>query len=66
MPFLTRVRQVGEGPHPTVGAPYHLPPTATIPNIIYKSIRAVLPYQPQGLGGETESLSQYCLLVDTS
>ena len=41
---------MGEGPHPTVRAPYHLPPTADIPHIIYNPIRAVLPYWPEGLG----------------
>ena len=34
-----------------MGAPYHLPPAATIPHIIYSPIGALLPYQPQGLGG---------------
>ena len=52
--FLTRVGQVGEGAHLAVGAPYHLPPSAAIPHIIYNPIRAVVPYHPQGLGGETK------------
>ena len=47
--LLTRVRQVGEGPHPTVGVPYHLPLAATPPTI-HNPIRAVLPDEPQGLG----------------
>ena len=41
---------MGEGACLTVRVPYHLPSTAAIPHIIYNPIRAVLPYQPQGLG----------------
>ena len=41
---------MGEGTHLTVGVPYHLPPTAVIPHIIYNPIGALLPYWPQGLG----------------
>ena len=50
MPFSHKSQTGGEGDHLAVGAPYHLPPTAAIPNIIYNPIRAVLPYKPQGLG----------------
>ena len=64
--FLTRVQQVGEGACLAVGEPYHLPPTAAIPHTLYNPIRAVLPHQPQGLGGETENLPQYHLPVNTS
>ena len=57
---------MGEGACLAVGEPYHLAPTTAIPHMLYNPIGAVLPYQPQGLGGETENLSQYCLPVDTS
>ena len=42
--------RVGKDLAPAVGAPYHLPPTAAIPHNIHNPIRAVLPYEPQGLG----------------
>ena len=32
------------------------PPTTTVPHTIYNSSRAVLPYQPQSLGGEKQRL----------
>ena len=54
--FLTRVGQMGEGAHASLWG--HLticPPLQRVPHIIYKPIGAVLPYQPQGLGGETKS-----------
>ena len=48
--LLTGVRQVREGPCPSVGASYHLFPLAAIPPTIHNPIRAVLPDEPQGLG----------------
>ena len=48
--LLSRVGQVGEGDGLAVGEPHHLPPTTTVPHTLYHSSRAVLPYQPQGLG----------------
>ena len=61
--FLTRVWQVGKGACLAVEVPYHLPPpTAAVPHIIYNPIRAIIPYQPQGLGGNKKSItiSPYC------
>ena len=48
--LLSGIRQVGEGDGLTVGEHHHLPPTTTVPHTLYNSSRAVLPYQPQGLG----------------
>ena len=56
MPFTHKGLTGGEGAHPAVGVPCHLPPTAAIPHTIYNPIGAHLPYQPQGLGAETKSL----------
>ena len=38
MPFLTRVRQVGQGDGLAVGEPYHLLTTAAIPHTLYNSL----------------------------
>ena len=42
------------------------PPTTTVPHTLHNSSRAVLPYQPQGLGRETENLTQHHLPANTS
>ena len=47
---LNEVRQVGEGPCPTVKASYHLSHLAAIPPTICNPIGAVLPDKPQSLG----------------
>ena len=57
---------MGEGPCPTVGVPYHLSTLAAIPPTIHNPIGAVLPDEPEGLGGDTEGPVKYCLPVDTS
>ena len=64
--LLSGVRQMGEGDGSAVGKPHHLPPTTTVPHTLYNSSGTVLPYQPQGLGGETENLPWHCLPVNTS
>ena len=48
------------------GEPHHLPPTTTVPHTLHNSSRAVLLYQPQGLGRETEDPPQHCLPVNIS
>ena len=40
----------GEGDGLNVGEPHHLPPATTVPHTFCNCSRAVLPYQPQGLG----------------
>ena len=50
MPSSLRGWTGGEGDGLNVGEPHHLPPTTTVPHTLYNSSRAVLPYQPQGLG----------------
>ena len=52
-----------EGHCPTVGAPYHLPPTAAIAHIIYNPIRAVLPYQPESLGEKQKVCNDITFLL---
>ena len=64
--FSLKGWQVGEGDGLAVGEPHHLPPTTTIPHTLHNSSRAVLPYQPQGLGGETENILWHHLPIKTS
>ena len=63
---LSGVGQVGEGDGLAVGEPHHLHPITTVPHTLHYSSRAVLPYQPQGLGRETDNLPCHCLPVNTS
>ena len=53
--LFPRVGQVGEGDGLNVGESHNLPPTTTVSHALSNPSRAVLPYQPQGLGRETES-----------
>ena len=59
------VGQVGEGDGLAVEESHHLSSTTTIPYTLYNSSRAVLPYQCQGLGGETGNLPKHHLPVNT-
>ena len=54
---------MGRGDGLAVGEPHHLPPTTTVPHTLYNSSGAVLPYQHQGLGGETENLPYIAFLL---
>ena len=63
--LFSRVGQMGEGDGLTVGRASPSAPI-TVPHTLPNSSRAVLPYQPQGLGRETEDLPWHHLPVSTS
>ena len=66
MPSSLKGQTGGGRRWPYCGGASPLPPTKTVPHTLHNSSRAVLPYQPQGFGGETENPPQHHLSVNTS
>ena len=63
MPFSHKGWTGGGRTLPHCVAPDHLPPTVAIPHIIYNPIRAVLPYQPEGLGEKQKVCNNIAFLL---